>query len=30
LPGGWKEERIVLALKELLDKGFSFEVRRKE
>jgi len=30
LPSAWKEERIVLALQELLDKGFSFEVKRKE
>jgi hypothetical protein len=30
LPDGWKEGQIVLALQELLNKGFSFEVRRRE
>lgn len=30
LPTGWKEGRIVLAIQELLEKGFCFEVRRRE
>lgn len=30
LPTGWKEGRIVLAIQEVLEKGFCFEVRRRE
>lgn len=29
LPNGWEERRVVKAIKELLGKGFSFEVKRK-